>query len=46
MSKTTIHHHLKILRGAKLVEINEGKYCLKANVIEVLFKELEQYINQ
>lgn len=46
MSKTTIHHHLKILRGAKLVEINEGKYCLKANVLELLFKELEQYINQ
>ena len=46
MGKTTIHHHLKILRAAKLVEINEGKYCLKANVLELLFKELEQYINQ
>ncbi|RLL48387.1 ArsR family transcriptional regulator [Oceanobacillus piezotolerans] len=44
--KTTIHHHLKILRAAKLVEIMEGKYSLKANVIEQLFKELEQYIKQ
>ncbi|WP_339214053.1 metalloregulator ArsR/SmtB family transcription factor [Ornithinibacillus sp. FSL M8-0202] len=46
MGKTTIHHHLKILRAAKLVEINEGKYCLKVSVLELLFKELEQYINQ
>ena len=46
MGKTTIHHHLKILRAAKLVEIIEGKYSLKANVLELLFKELEQYIKQ
>ena len=46
MGKTTIHHHLKILRAAKLVEIIEGKYSLKANALELLFKELEQYIKQ
>lgn len=46
MGKTTIHHHLKILRAAKLVEIIAGKYSLKPNVIELLFKELEQYIKQ
>lgn len=46
MGKTTIHHHLKVLRAAKLVEILEGKYSLKANVLKLLFKELEQYIKQ
>ena len=46
MGKTTIHHHLKILRAAKLVEIIEGKYALKANWSELLFKELEQYLEQ
>lgn len=46
MGKTNIHHHLKILRAAKLVEIIEGKYSLKANAIELLFKELELYLKQ
>ncbi|MEK5063687.1 ArsR/SmtB family transcription factor [Cytobacillus sp. FSL R5-0596] len=46
LGKSTIHHHLKILRAAKIVEINELKYSLKANVLEMLFKELDQYIKQ
>lgn len=46
MGKTTIHHHLKLLRAAKLVEVNKGKYSLKANVIKLLLNELEQYIKQ
>lgn len=46
IGKTTIHHHLKLLRAAKLVEMIESKYSLKANVIKLLFNELEQYIKQ
>ncbi|MDT8860291.1 winged helix-turn-helix domain-containing protein [Alkalihalobacillus sp. MEB130] len=46
MNKTTIHHHLKTLRAAKLVEMNGVKYSLKANVIDLLFKELDQYIKK
>lgn len=46
IGKSTIHHHLKILRAAKLVEISESKYSLKKQAIEVLFKELELYLNQ
>ncbi|GAE26644.1 transcriptional regulator [Halalkalibacter wakoensis JCM 9140] len=46
MGKTTIHHHLKLLRAAKIVEMNEAKYSLKANVIDLLFKELDRYIKQ
>lgn len=44
MGKSTIHHHLKILRSAKLVEIVESKYRLKKNALDALGKELEQYV--
>lgn len=46
MGKTTLHHHLKLLRAAKLVEMNDSKYFLKANVIKLLFSELERYLKQ
>lgn len=46
MGKTTIHHHLKILRAAKIVEMNGMKYSLKANALEMTFKELDQYIKR
>lgn len=46
MGKTTIHHHLKILRAAKIVEMNGMNYALKANALELLFKELNQYIER
>ncbi|WP_144510139.1 helix-turn-helix transcriptional regulator [Bacillus sp. FJAT-22090] len=46
MGKSTIHHHLKILRAAKLVEIIEAKYSLKRKSLEMLSKELEFYLIQ
>ncbi|MFP3719284.1 metalloregulator ArsR/SmtB family transcription factor [Niallia circulans] len=46
MGKSTIHHHLKILRSAQLVGIEDGKYVLKRSAITSLAKELEQYIQQ
>jgi DNA-binding transcriptional ArsR family regulator len=46
MGKTTIHHHLKLLRAAKLVEMKGAKYSLKANIIDLLYKELDLYIKQ
>jgi hypothetical protein len=46
IGKSTIHHHLKILRAAKLVEIIESKYSLKRKAMEVLPKELELYFDQ
>ncbi|MBB6452489.1 biotin operon repressor [Salirhabdus euzebyi] len=45
LGKTTIHHHLKILRSANLVEVKKLKYRLKINAITSLPKELEQYLN-
>ncbi|GIP64014.1 transcriptional regulator [Virgibacillus pantothenticus] len=46
IGKSTIHHHLKILRAAKLVEIVGSKYCLKKGAMELLFKELEVYLEK
>ncbi len=46
MRKPTVHHHLKMLRAAKIVEINGSKYSLKAHVFELLFKELDRYLKQ
>lgn len=46
IGKSTIHHHLKILRAAKLVEINESKYSLKNKAIELIAKELSHFLNK
>lgn len=46
IGKSTIHHHLKTLRAAKLVEIIESKYSLREGAIELLYKELDIYLKQ
>jgi predicted DNA-binding protein YlxM (UPF0122 family) len=46
IGKSTIHHHLKILRAAKLVEISESKYSLKKQSVELISKELSFYLNK
>ncbi|TQR19107.1 ArsR/SmtB family transcription factor [Psychrobacillus vulpis] len=46
IGKSTIHHHLKILRAAKLVEISDAKYSLKRKAVEMLSKELDLYFDQ
>ncbi|MEC5424006.1 metalloregulator ArsR/SmtB family transcription factor [Virgibacillus sp. C22-A2] len=45
MGKSTIHHHLKILRSAQLVEVNQSKYVLKKKAIESLANELDLYLH-
>ncbi|HET7579851.1 MAG TPA: metalloregulator ArsR/SmtB family transcription factor [Bacillales bacterium] len=44
MGKSTLHHHLKILRSARLVEVQNAKYHLKKNAVASLSKELNQYL--
>ena len=44
MGKSTIHHHLKILRSAKLVEIIDSKYALKREALNSIAKELDYYL--
>ncbi len=46
IGKSTIHHHLKVLRSGKLVNIVESKYRLDKNSIETLVKELDKYLNK
>ncbi|MFD1851464.1 ArsR/SmtB family transcription factor [Oceanobacillus bengalensis] len=46
MGKSTIHHHLKILRSAQLVEIKDSKYVLKKKAIKSAAKELDTYLHQ
>lgn len=46
IGKSTIHHHLKILRAAKLVEINHSMYSLKKKSVELLAKELSLYLEK
>jgi hypothetical protein len=46
IGKSTIHHHLKILRAARLVEISESKYSLRRKVLDSIHKEMEQFLNQ
>lgn len=46
MGKSTIHHHLKILRSAQLVGMENSKYTLKRKSIRALAKELDLYLHQ
>ncbi|WP_042143384.1 helix-turn-helix transcriptional regulator [Paucisalibacillus sp. EB02] len=46
LGKSTVHHHLKILRSAKLVEIVDSKYSLKKKTMEFLAEELNLYLNK
>ncbi|MDY0409840.1 ArsR/SmtB family transcription factor [Virgibacillus soli] len=44
MGKSTVHHHLKILRASKIVEIKESKYCLRLHVLTMLDQELKGFL--
>ncbi|QED46273.1 ArsR/SmtB family transcription factor [Cytobacillus dafuensis] len=46
IGKSTVHHHLKILRAAKLVEIIGSKYSLKKKAVEFLSEELNIFLNK
>lgn len=46
MGKSTVHHHLKILRSARLVETRDGKYHLKENAVQSLSNELNHYLTE
>ncbi|MDZ5710697.1 ArsR/SmtB family transcription factor [Jeotgalibacillus haloalkalitolerans] len=46
MGKSTVHHHLKILRSAKLVETSGSQYKLKKDALELMYKEIKLYLEQ
>ena len=46
LGKSTVHHHLKILRAASLVGNRASNYYLKEQSLAALPKELERYLHQ
>ncbi|MGD6815650.1 ArsR/SmtB family transcription factor [Metabacillus sp. 113a] len=44
MGKTTVHHHLKTLKGARLVEVKESRYLLKQFSLQGLSEELDDFL--
>jgi len=46
LGKSTVHHHLKILKAASLVGQKSSNYYLKEKSVASLPKELELYLTQ
>ena len=46
LGKSTVHHHLKLLRAMKLVDIHDGKYVLRKKAVQSLAKELDMFLNR
>ncbi len=46
LAKSTIHHHLTLLRSAQLVEADDQRYSLKRSALALLDAELRQYLER
>jgi DNA-binding transcriptional ArsR family regulator len=46
MGKSTVHHHLKLLRASRLVEIKDSKYCLRHRALTMLEAELKEFLKE
>ncbi|MFC7319899.1 ArsR/SmtB family transcription factor [Halobacillus campisalis] len=46
MGKSTIHHHLKMLKAARIVESSHSTYRLKKQTIDMMGAELEQFLGR
>ncbi len=46
VGKSTIHHHLKILRAAKLVDGKDGIYSLRKPALDLMENDLQGYLNR
>ncbi|MDQ0188053.1 phosphoglycolate phosphatase-like HAD superfamily hydrolase [Cytobacillus kochii] len=46
LGKTTAHHHLKILKTAKLVDTETSKYKLKQQALHWMNEEMGIYLSQ
>ncbi|GGH77265.1 hypothetical protein JOD43_001323 [Pullulanibacillus pueri] len=44
LGKSTVHHHLKILRSARLVDVENATYFLKMHAVAALSQELDHYL--
>ncbi|WP_339148779.1 MULTISPECIES: metalloregulator ArsR/SmtB family transcription factor [unclassified Sutcliffiella] len=46
VGKSTIHHHLKILRAAKLVDSKDGVYTLRKQAVSLIEEDLQRYLDR
>ncbi|WDF05594.1 MULTISPECIES: ArsR/SmtB family transcription factor [Shouchella] len=46
LGKSTVHHHLKMLRSAKLVTVKESKYTLEKEAFPLMAKDLEAFLQR
>ncbi|WP_404460513.1 ArsR/SmtB family transcription factor [Sutcliffiella horikoshii] len=46
LGKSTIHHHLKILRAAKLVDSRDGVYTLRKQALTFMEDDLQRYLDR
>ncbi|WP_343769149.1 metalloregulator ArsR/SmtB family transcription factor [Clostridium malenominatum] len=46
LAKSTIHHHLSMLRGTKLVKVEESKYHLNKEFLFMIESELKSYLER
>lgn len=46
LGKSTIHHHLKILRAAKLVDSKDGVYTLRKQALAFMEEDLQRYLDR
>jgi DNA-binding transcriptional ArsR family regulator len=46
VGKSTIHHHLKILRAAKLVDSKDGVYALRKQAVNLMEDDLQRYLDR
>lgn len=46
IGKTTIHHHLKLMRSARILETNQSKYHLNQDTLHKNWRKLEDYLNE
>lgn len=46
VGKSTIHHHLKILRAAKLVDSKDGIYLLRNQALHLMEDDLQRYLDR
>ncbi|MFD1336786.1 ArsR/SmtB family transcription factor [Oceanobacillus iheyensis] len=46
IGKTTIHHHLKLMRSTRILETNQSKYHLNQDILHKNWNKLEDYLHE
>lgn len=46
LAKSTVHHHLSMLRSARLVKVTDSKYCLNKEFLFIMESELKNYLER